>query len=192
MTDYGYSRTSTGGQDGEGQMFRLTEAGIPKDRVFFDRGVSGMKASRPQLDRLLSVVQPGDTIYTPTLSRLGRSTQHVLSLVEDLEKRGVGLVILDLGIDTTTPIGRLTVTVLSAVNRMTRDLLAESTRDALQARKAAGVKLGAPAKLSAGQITAAGKMRAAGMSVPDIAETFGVSVATAYRALSRAQQEPAA
>lgn len=183
---YGYSRTSTFGQDGEGQLYRLTEAGINPDRVFFDRGVSGMKSERPELSRLLATATAGDTIYTPTLSRLGRSTARVLDLVEDLARRGIGLVVLDLGIDTSTPVGLMTVTVLSAVNRMTRDLIAESTRDALQARKAAGVRLGAAPKLSHGQIAAAVKMRAAGMPMVEIAAAFEVSPATMYRALSNA------
>lgn len=184
--DYGYSRTSTDGQDGEGQLHVLMSAGIPRDRVFFDRGVSGMKSERPELSRLLAMVGKGDTIYTPTLSRLGRSTQHVLGLVEDLEKRGVGLVVCDLGIDTTTPIGRLTVTVLSAVNRMTRDLISESTRDKLAALKAEGVQLGAPRKLSPEKMAAAQTMRKAGMRVADIAPLVGISVGGLYRNLSEA------
>ena len=190
MTDqtgisYGYSRTSTAAQDGEGQLHVLTEAGIPRDRIFFDRGVSGMKGTRPELTRLLSVIQKGDTIHTPTLSRLGRSTQNVLALVEDLETRGVGLIVRDLGIDTTTPVGRLTVTILSGVNRMTRDLIAESTRDALAARKAAGVTLGAPRSLTDAQASTVAQMKAAGMTPAQIATMTNVSVRTVYRTLER-------
>ena len=81
--DYAYSRTSTGQQDGEGGLHLLAAAGIPAERTFFDRGVSGMKASRPEFDKLRAVLQPGDSVTVPTLSRLGRSTQNVLQIADE-------------------------------------------------------------------------------------------------------------
>ena len=98
---------------------------------------------------------------------------------------GVGLIILDLGgspLDTRTGIGRFTLTVLAAVNRLTRDFISEATSAKLQALKADGVRLGAPPKMTPGQVAAAGKLRAAGMPMSEIGELFNVSVATLYRA----------
>lgn len=190
MTDYAYTRSSTKKQDGEGGLHLLTAAGIPDERVYFDRGVSGMKASRPRFDALKAVLQPGDTVFTPNLSRIGRSTKDVLETIETWNTQGVGLVILDLGgapVDTRTPIGRFTITVLAAVNRLTRDFIAENTSAKLQALKAEGVSLGAPKKVNDAQLSAAQRMRKAGMPVRDIAAGLKVAPSTLYRALSMAE-----
>ena len=188
--EYGYSRTSTADQDGAGGLHVLAEAGIPPERIFFDRGISGMKSERPALSELLSVVQPGDQIFTPTFSRLGRSTQNVLTLIENLEKQSVGLVILDLGIDTSTPVGRLTVTVLSAVNWMTRDLIAESTRDALAARKASAGKAGCTSQGDRAGHRVMTAMRDAGISPAVIAGKLGLGRYTVYRVLASQSHAP--
>jgi len=188
MTDYGYVRGSTDSQDMAGQFHRLAEAGIPRGRVFADNGTSGMKPAmeRPRFAALWAQLVPGDTVTVPELSRIGRSTKDVLATVEDFETAGVGLRILDLALDTTTPTGRMVVTVLAAVARLERDLISERTTAALAARKAAGVKLGGPRKLNAGQAGAVRKMRAAGASIADICAATGVSRATAYRTIARA------
>lgn len=182
--EYGYSRTSTGGQDGEGQLLRLAQAGIPPERIFFDRGISGMKASRPEFDRMTAVLQPGDIVVTPELSRLGRSVKNVLGMIEDFEDRGIGLRIQDLSLDTTTPVGRMVVTVLAAIARLERDLISERTKAALAVRKAQGVKLGGPRKLDDKQTAAVRMMREAGIEPEKIAPVFGISRTSVYRYLS--------
>ena len=190
--DYAYSRTSTGSQDGEGGLHLLTAAGIPAERTFFDRGVSGMLKSRPEFDRLCSVLVPGDTVTVPTLSRIGRSTQNVLSITEEWDQLGVGLIVLDLGgtpLDSRTALGRFTLTVLAAVNRLTRDFISEATSAKLQSLKASGVQLGGKRILTDAQVSAAARMRAKGESVASLAEAFQVSPATMYRELSRVAEE---
>jgi DNA invertase Pin-like site-specific DNA recombinase len=191
MTRYAYQRTSTSDQDGLGQRARLLDAGIDAANLdpFTDTGLSGMKASRPGLDKLLSVLVSGDSVTITELSRLGRSVPNVLALVEDLDQRGVSLVILNLGgsvVDTSTAMGRFFVGILSVISRLERDLVSERTRATLAAKKADGVVLGAPKKITAAQLSAARKMRAAKMRVPDIAVTLGVKQSTLYRALAAA------
>jgi putative DNA-invertase from lambdoid prophage Rac len=187
MTDYGYTRTSTDSQDGAGQIHRLLEAGIPHGRIFTDQGISGMRAERPAFSRVLSLLEAGDVLVVPELSRLGRSVKNVLAVIEDLESRSVGLRILDLALDTTTPVGRMTVTVLAAVARLERDLISERTKAALDARKAQGMKLGAPAKLTPAQERIVVQLRAGGAKPADIAADMEVSRATVYRVLARAE-----
>jgi putative DNA-invertase from lambdoid prophage Rac len=188
MTDYGYSRTSTDGQDGAGQVHRLTEAGIPRERIFLDQGVSGMKpaASREEFARLASVLAPGDSLTVPELSRIGRSVPDVLSTIDDLEARGVRLRILDIGLDLSTTVGRLVLTVLAGVARMERDFCSDRTKAALAARKADGVVLGRKRTVTDAQIRTARRLKAAQVPVNEIADTLGVPRSSLYRYLNEA------
>jgi putative DNA-invertase from lambdoid prophage Rac len=189
MTDWGYSRTSTDGQDGAGQIHRLTESGIPRDRIFLDAGVSGMKpaAGREEFARMASVLVPGDSVVVPELSRLGRSVQDVLSTIEGFDSRGVTLRILDIGLDLSTPVGRMVLTVLAAVARLERDFVSSRTKAALQARKAAGVQLGRKRTITDAQIRTAQRLKAAKVSVGEIADTLQVPRSSLYRYLSEAE-----
>lgn len=197
MTAYGYSRTSlgpAGGQDGQGQLWKLAGAGIPAERIYMDEGKSGMVApmDRPAFAALAGVLAAGDTVTVPELSRIGRSTKDVLQVMEDFEAQGIGLVILDIGLDTSTPVGRAVAVIMSAISRLERDYIAMRTRDKLAALKAEGVQLGGKPKLDAGQAEMVVKMRAAGLKPADIGTALGVSRATVYNYLRRAQDAPAA
>lgn len=188
MTRRGYQRTSTDVQDGLGQRARLIDAGIDPADIdpFTDTGLSGMRASRPGLDKLLSVSERGDTIVITELSRLGRSVANVLSLIESLDEKGVSLVILDMGgstVDTSTSLGRFFLGVLSCCARLERDLTSDRTKAALAARKAAGKPLGRKRTITDSQIAAARRLRAAKVPVGEIAETLQVPRSSLYRYL---------
>ena len=192
MTRFGYQRTSTAPQDGQGQRARLISAGIDPANLdpFTDTGLSGMKASRPGLDKLLSVVTRGDVITITELSRLGRSVANVLSLIEDLDGRGVSLVILDMGgstVDTSTSLGRFFLGVLSCCARLERDLTSDRTKAALAARKAAGKPLGRTRTVTDQQVATARKLRGMGVPVGEVATTLGVPRSSLYRYLSEAE-----
>jgi DNA invertase Pin-like site-specific DNA recombinase len=186
---YGYQRTSTGDQDGIGQRQKLLDAGINPDHIFTDTGLSGMKASRPALDLLLSVLSAGDTIVITELSRLGRSVQNVLQLVEDLDQRGVSLVILNLGgseVDTRKAMGRFFVGVISVISRLERDLISERTKATLAAKKAEGVQLGRPTQITPDMIRTARKLRANGIHMDQVCSLLGCKASTLYRAMANA------
>lgn len=192
MTRYGYQRTSTDAQSGIGQRDRLIEAGIDPENIdpFTDTGLSGMKASRPGLDKLLSVITSGDSITITELSRLGRSVPNVLALVEDLDKRGVALRILNLGgsdVDTSTAMGRFFVGVLSVISRLERDLVSERTKATLAAKRAEGVILGRPTSITPGKIEAARRMKSSGMKMPEIAAILGTRPSTLYARMAAAE-----
>ena len=184
--EWGYSRTSVYENDGAGQVHRLVEAGIPRERILLDRGVSGMKAaaSRPEFARMSAQLSAGDTVVTPELSRIGRSVKDVLGTIESFEARGIRLRILDLALDTATPTGRMVVTVLAAVARLERDLCSQRTKSALAARKAAGKPLGRTRTITDAQIRTARKLRAGNMPVGEIATTLDVPRSSLYRYLS--------
>jgi putative DNA-invertase from lambdoid prophage Rac len=189
MTSYGYARTSMGndrGQDGAGQIHRLLEAGIPRDHIILDDGQSGMKAAtdRPEFARLLAMLKPGDTVTTPELSRIGRSVRDVLGTIDSFESSGITLKILDLGLDLSTPVGRMVATVLAAIGRLERDFISERTKAELAARKAAGVKLGAKPKLTPTQAASVATMKSAGMSPKQIGAALGISERSVYNYLA--------
>ena len=117
--DYGYTRRSTSDQDGAGQLHRLLEAGIPPERIHTDIWISGMTASRPWFDAVLSLLTAGDVLVVRSCRGWVAASRTSCKWLKILV-RGIGLRILDLALDTTTPVGRMTVTVLAAVARLER------------------------------------------------------------------------
>jgi len=127
MTRYGYERVSTNEQNPEAQGDKLRAFGV--DRIFTDKGVSGTRARRPQWDKLLATLQPGDALVTVRLDRIGRSVTNLLDVVAWLGQAGVELIVLDQPIDTSTPSGRLFLGMLAIIAEFERDLIIERTKD---------------------------------------------------------------
>src|SRR5208283_4245869 len=107
----GYARVSTQDQDASLQLDALKDAGCI--RVFTDKA-SGSLDRRPQLDRLLDQLRPGDTVVVWRLDRLGRSLKHLIQLIEDLAEKGVGFRSLTENMDTTTSGGKLVFSIFAA------------------------------------------------------------------------------
>ena len=114
----GYARVSTRQQSTDRQEADLLAAGVRRDDLYVDHGVSGARASRPQFDRALDALIDGDILVITTLDRLGRSTQNMLAFADELRTRGAGLRILNLGggdVDTATPTGSMLFTIMAAL-----------------------------------------------------------------------------
>ena len=123
----GYGRVSTRDQHPQAQHDALTAAGC--EPIFTDKA-SGKLASRPELDKaLLSASRAGDQLVVTKLDRLGRSLEHLIQLSRELERRGVDLVVLDQGIDTSTALGRMFFHILGAIAEFEHALMSERTRD---------------------------------------------------------------
>jgi DNA invertase Pin-like site-specific DNA recombinase len=179
----GYARVSTADQDASLQLDALKKAGCIK--VFTDKA-SGALDRRPQFDRLLEQLRPGDTVVVWRLDRLGRSLKHLIGFSEDLNERQVGLKSLQESIDTNTANGRLFFRVMGALAEFERDLISERTKAGLEAARARGRKGGRPPVMTPQKITVARDLYASGEHTVDaIAETMGVSRKTIYRHLSR-------
>lgn len=186
----GYGRVSTRDQNPDGQRDALAAAGC--DEVFVD-AASGKLASRPQLDQALLVAQrSGDQLVVTKLDRLGRSLEHLIQLSKVLQERGVDLVVLDQGIDTSTSVGRMFFQILGSIAEFEHALMSERTRDGLAAARARGRTGGQKPKLTPRQARIAQEMYdelgADGRrvyTVQRIAEEFGVSRPTIYRHLQR-------
>lgn len=178
----GYARVSTADQSLDSQVDALRDAGCGV--VFTDHAVSGTTTSRPGLDAALAHLRAGDVFTVVRLDRLGRTTKHLIATVEQFEADGVQFASLTEGIDTTTPAGRMTFTVLCAVAQMERDLIAERTRAGLDAARARGRKGGRRPSLTERQAEQVRHMRhEQDATLDEIAETFGVSRSTVIRTL---------
>lgn len=188
MTKIGYARTSTAEQNISMQIAALEAAGVSK--IFRDEGVSGAKASRPQLDALLDYVREGDAVVVYKLDRLGRSVSNLLHLVEhELRPKQIDLISLNDPVDTTTPSGRLMFTMLAALAELERDTIRGRTMDGLAAARAGGRTGGRKHSLSEADIRMVQTLKDAGIPSTQIAEQFGVSRATIYNALGRLNAE---
>src|SRR5207237_6532373 len=148
----------------------------------YSETASGAKTDRVQLRKAIAKLQAGDTLIVTRLDRLARSTRDLLNILDEISKRGAGFKSLaDAWADTTTPHGRLMLTVLGGLAEFERHLISERTSDGRARAKARGQHMGRPAKLNHEQQQEARARRDAGETLADIARTFGVSHTTIGR-----------
>jgi DNA invertase Pin-like site-specific DNA recombinase len=186
----GYGRVSTRDQHPEAQHDALEAAGC--EEIFIDKA-SGKLARRAELDKaLLSANRSGDQLVITKLDRLGRSLEHLIELSKLLQERGVDLVVLHQGIDTSTALGRMFFHILGAIAEFEHALMSERTMDGLAAARARGRTGGQKPKLGPRQVKLArqmydetgddGKRK---HTVAEIAAEFGVTRPTIYRHLTK-------
>jgi DNA invertase Pin-like site-specific DNA recombinase len=184
----GYARVSTTDQNPQLQLDALRDAGA--SRIFTDHGVSNSMARRPELDACLDHLREGDVLTVWKLDRLGRNTQHVLAVVDELTSRGIGFRSLTEGLRTDGPMGTAMLTIMAAFAQLERDTMIERTRAGLAAAAANGRKGGRPRKVDDADVAKARKLREKGITATDIAKMLGVSRATVYRYLSEGASLP--
>ena len=178
MRTYGYARVSTAEQVLDRQLDMLSKYGV--DRIYSEK-MTGTRRDRPELQRMLTDLDKGDTVVVESLSRLGRSTKNLIELMELFNYKGVNLVSLKENIDTTTPTGKLLFTLISAISQFERDCLAERTKEGLAAARARGRKGGRPKKSSSIIEKAIKLYNSKEYSIAEIKELTGVSRSTLYR-----------
>jgi DNA invertase Pin-like site-specific DNA recombinase len=179
MAAIGYARVSTQDQDLTGQLEALTAAGAT---TIFREKISGARADRPQMAKLMAFLKEGDVILVTKLDRLGRSTRELLDLIERIGKAGAAFRSLgDPLFDTTSSQGRLLSTLLAAIAEFERDLIRERTGDGRKRAMAKGVKFGRKPKLSDYQRQEAIKRRAGGETLAEIAKSYAVDVSMISR-----------
>lgn len=181
MATIGYARTSTLEQEAglEAQLRDLSALGCPK---IFSEQTSSV-GSRPQLDAALDYVREGDVFVVTRLDRLARSVVHLSAIVAQLQTKGVALRVLQIGLDTSTPTGKLMLNMLASVAQFEREMMLERQREGIAKAKGEGRYKGRKptARAKADQITA---LRAEGLSMADIASKVGVGVGSVHRALA--------
>ncbi|MEV4177805.1 recombinase family protein [Nonomuraea sp. NPDC049709] len=177
---FGYARVSTADQNPDHQIDALLRAGVDRDAIHLDK-VSGAKASRPSLDLVLKLLREGDTLKVTRLDRLSRSVLHLVTLGADLRERGVGLHVIEQGIDTDTMEGRAMFGMLSVLAELQRELIVANTMDGLASARARGRVGGRRPKLTADQAALAQELYdARDKTVQQIADLFGVPRSTVY------------
>jgi DNA invertase Pin-like site-specific DNA recombinase len=179
MTVYGYARVSTNGQDLVAQEIELRAAGAVK---VFKEKVSGAKTDRAELAKVIRRLEPGDVLVVTRLDRLARSTRDLLNVLATVGERKAGFRSLnDTWADTTTPHGRLMLTILGGLAEFERELIRARTGDGRKRAKARGVKFGRPTALTPHQRAEALERLTQGEAQADLARSYGVSQATISR-----------
>jgi DNA invertase Pin-like site-specific DNA recombinase len=173
---------STADQSLDGQLDALRAADC--DRIWCEVA-SGADRMRGELADLLDHARSGDVVTITKLDRLARSVAHLVDLAAHLSAEGIDLVVLDQGIDSTSPAGRLLFHVLGAIAEFERDLIRERTKVGLAAAKARGRTGGRPVTCTAETVQAARALMAGGMTVSAAARQLGIHRATLHRHLAQ-------
>lgn len=189
----GYARVSTRAQDTDRQVADLLAAGVRRDDLYVDHGVSGAHARRPQFDKALQAVHADDTLIVTTLDRLGRSTSNMLALADELRAQKVNLRVLNLGggnVDTGTPMGSMVFTVMAALAQMELEIKRERVNDSNTKRRDAGMDLGGRRPVfSDSQIANARRLIEQGQPASHVARDLGMSRATLYRRIAHLEAQ---
>jgi len=176
MAVIGYARVSTLDQNLDGQIEALQAAGAEK---IFSEKESGAKTDRKALAKAIASLNEGDVLVVTRLDRLARSTLDLLQTLDALNKRGAGFkAIKDAWADTTTPHGKLMLTVLGGIGEFERTLILSRTHEGRVRAKANGVQFGRKPKLSHFQQAEALERLAKGDTQTAVARTFGVDQTT--------------
>ncbi len=183
----GYARVSTDDQHLNLQHDALQKAGCEK--VYSDQ-LSGATTERPGLSTVFEVLRPGDTLVIWRLDRLGRSLKHLIHMVEQLDKRQVGLKSLQENIDTTTSGGRLVFHLFGALAEFERTLIRERTQAGVNAARARGRLGGRPKLLESNKRELAIRLhRESKHSIAEICTMMGISKSTLYNYLAESTND---
>jgi DNA invertase Pin-like site-specific DNA recombinase len=179
MSAIGYARVSTTDQTLEAQLEQLTSSGAT--RIFSEKE-SGAKSDRKQLAKAIGSLESGDVLLVTRLDRLARSTRDLLNVLAMVDQKKAHFRSLkDVWADTTSPHGRLIITILAGLAEFERELIIARTGEGRDRAKQRGVRLGRKPKLNLHQRREAVARRSAGESVMDIARSFAVAHSTISR-----------
>ena len=177
MRLFGYARVSTSQQSLEIQIKALKEAGVNNHRIFTDIA-TGSHIKRVGLDLLRLKVEEGDIILIKKLYHLGRDTTDMIHLIKEFDEMGVSIRFLDDGISTEGPMGKMVVTILSAVAQAERYHILERTNEGRIEAKAKGIKFGRKRKIDREKIRA---LQLSNMGATQIAKQAGIGRSTVYK-----------
>lgn len=183
-----YARVSTDKQTCENQLIELRATaermGYEIVSEYLDEGISGTKSrqDRPALNAMMksATQRKFDLVMCWSIDRLGRSLQHLVEILNELQSLKVDLMFLQQGLDTSSASGRMMFSVFGALAEFERNLIRERVIAGQQRAKASGVKLGRPSKMNDGMRNAIQILREKGMGIKQIAKQLGVGIGTVY------------
>ncbi len=179
MRMFGYARVSTSQQSLDTQVKALKSEGVKLNRIFTDK-VSGSHMDREGLKMLRLKVEEGDVILVKKLDRLGRDTADMIQLIKEFDEMGVAIRFLDDGISTEGTMGKMVVTILSAVAQAERQRILERTNEGRIEAKAKGVKFGRKPTVDKDKVRA---LYEQGVGATDISRRLKIGRSTVYKAL---------
>ncbi|SNY90312.1 Site-specific DNA recombinase [Cohaesibacter sp. ES.047] len=180
MRLFGYARVSTSQQSLDGQMKALKEAGVRENRIFSDKA-TGSNLNRSGLDLLRLKVEEGDAILIKKLDRLGRNTEDMITLIKEFDAMRVSIRFLDDGISTEGTMGKMVVTILSAVADAERQRILERTNEGRLEAKAKGVRFGRKPSVDRKAVRS---LHAQGVGATEIANRLKIGRSTVYKVLT--------
>lgn len=180
-----YIRVSSIGQSLEVQRDKMLALGVEPDHIFEEKR-SGVDSNRPALKEALRFARKGDTFVITKIDRLARSAADLLSIVKDLQGKGVELRVLDQSIDTSNPAGRAMLQMLGVFAEFETAIRAERQMDGIAKAKAKGTKFGRKTQATPDVVAEIRRLRGEGVLIKDIMARTGLSKATVYRALDNA------
>jgi DNA invertase Pin-like site-specific DNA recombinase len=185
----GYARVSNKDQVLDRQIDVLVEQGIDERNIYQEMG-TGTKKDRPELNRLICGLKPGDVVIVAELTRLSRSTRDLFSIVEQIKAKGADIKsVKESWLDTTTPQGKLMFTLFAGLSQFERDLISQRTKEALKAGKARGRCGGRPSKRHGPQAENAKILYRNKVKIADIVVSTGLSRSTVCRVVRELRQE---
>jgi DNA invertase Pin-like site-specific DNA recombinase len=180
MRLFGYARVSTSKQSLDLQITALKNAGVQDNRIFTD-SVSGSQSEREGLNTLRLKVEQGDVILVTKLDRLGRDTADMISLIKEFDAIGVSVRFLDDGISTEGTMGKMIVTILSAVAQAERQRILERTNEGRIDAKFRGVKFGRKRSVDRDKLL---ELNQLGFGATEISTKMGIGRSTVYKLLN--------
>ncbi|ABG16303.1 recombinase [Yersinia pestis] len=183
MRLFGYARVSTSQQSLDIQIKTLKDAGVKANRIFTDKA-SGSSADREGLDLLRMKVEEGDVILVKKLDRLGRDTVDMIQLIKEFDAQGVSIQFIDDGISTDGEMGKMVVTILSAVAQAERQRILERTNEGREEAKLKGVKFGRKRRINRKELL---ELHEQGMGATEIAKKMNIARSTIYKVINESQ-----
>jgi DNA invertase Pin-like site-specific DNA recombinase len=175
---FGYARVSTADQNLDTQLSALQQIGCHE--IFQDK-ITGTSTSRPALDELLTKLRPGDTVVVARFNRLGRSRDHLISLLSDFRERGIQFRALDLGVDSSTPAGKMVLQIFAALAEYDREHILEKTKAGRELAKAKGKHMGRPTGVDPENFVKVKTAFSKGMSAKETVAVTGISLSSVKR-----------
>lgn len=177
---FGYARVSTSQQSLDLQTKRLISEGVLEHRLFADKA-SGKNTDRKGLEDMINKLERGDIVLVCKLDRLGRNTLDMIQLIERLDDMGVSVRFLDDGLSTEGEMGKMVITILSAVAQAERSRILERTNEGRIEARSKGIKFGRKQSIDREQIM---RMKSEGMGASAIAKELGIARSSVYRIMN--------